>query len=342
MNPGEHEGRNRPPEAAPVRYRSFVVPSWDGLDVLRECLRALMLQTVDCEVVVVDNGSVDGTAAAVAAEFPDVVLVRVEENVGFGRAVNLGAGRATGDVLLVVNNDAVPAPDFAERMVAPFADPAVGMAAGVLTQRPHPDRVDSAGVELDVTVGSWDLGWNAPVASLGTRTPAGPCGGAAAYRASAWRDAGGFDAALFAYWEDVDLALRLRRAGWACAFVPAALALHRHGATLGAATPLQRRLDAFGRGFVLGRHGRDGLAAALRVAVLDWPVLAFDLLVARQPDVAARTTPGPRRGTRVAPGPTRRVAADRGLRRGAPAPVGVRRAPPAARTARAAARIDIP
>jgi N-acetylglucosaminyl-diphospho-decaprenol L-rhamnosyltransferase len=278
----------RPPprrRARSVVRATYVVPSWDGLEVLRECLRALMLQTVDCEVVVVDNGSVDGTAAAVAAEFPDVLLVRLEENVGFGRAVNLGAERATGDVLLVVNNDAVPAPDFAERMVAPFADPAVGMAAGVLTQRPHPDRVDSAGVELDVTVGSWDLGWNAPVASLGTTTPAGPCGGAAAYRASAWRDAGGFDPALFAYWEDVDLALRLRRAGWASAFVPDALALHRHGATLGAATPLQRRLDAFGRGFVLGRHGRDGPAAALRVAVLDWPVLAFDLLVARQPEV---------------------------------------------------------
>jgi GT2 family glycosyltransferase len=264
---------------------SFLVPSWNGLEVLREALRALAVQTVPCEVVVVDNGSADGTAEAVAAEFPDVVLVRIHENIGFGRAVNLGAVVASGDVLLVVNNDAVCAPDFAERMLAPFADPAIGMAAGVLTQRPHPDRVDSAGVELDATVGSWDLGWNAPVTTLGAREPVGPCGGAAAYRASAWRDAGGFDPALFAYWEDVDLALRLRRAGWRSAFVPAALALHRHGATLGAATPLQRRLDAFGRGFVLGRHGRRGLLAALRVAVLDWPVLAFDLLVARQPDV---------------------------------------------------------
>ncbi len=286
MHQDDLEGRNGPPQAGPPSLSgSFVVPSWNGLDVLRECLRALAVQTVDCEVVVVDNGSIDGTADAVAAEFPGVVLVGVEENVGFGRAVNLGAERATGHVLLVVNNDAVPAPDFAERMLAPFTDPAVGMAAGVLTQRPHPDRVDSAGVELDVTVGSWDLGWNAPVTSLGGRTPAGPCGGAAGYRASAWRDAGGFDPALFAYWEDVDLALRLRRAGWACAFVPSALALHRHGATLGAATPLQRRLDAFGRGFVLGRHGRRGRSAFLRVAVLDWPVLAFDLLVSRQPEV---------------------------------------------------------
>jgi N-acetylglucosaminyl-diphospho-decaprenol L-rhamnosyltransferase len=284
---------------------SFVVPSWNGLAILRESLPALLAQTVACEVVVVDNGSVDGTAEAVAAEFPEVTLVRVAENAGFGRAVDLGAARATGDVLLVVNNDAVCAPDFAERLLAPFADPAIGMAAAVLTQRPHPDRVDSAGIELDVTVGSWDLGWNAPVTSLGPRAPIGPCGGAAAYRASAWRDAGGFDPALFAYWEDVDLALRLRRAGWRSAFVPEALAVHRHGATLGAATPPQRRLDAFGRGFVLGRHGRRGVRAAALVAVLDWPVLAFDVLVSRRPDVLRER----RRG----------VAAGRASRTGPPA-----------------------
>jgi len=292
---------------------SFVVPSWNGLEVLREALRALRAQTVRCEVVVVDNGSADGTAEAVAAEFPEVVLVRLEENVGFGRAVNAGAERASGDVLLVVNNDAVCAPDFAERMLAAFDDPGVGMAAGVLTQRPHPDRVDSAGIELDVTVGSWDLGWNAPVAALGARVPVGPCGGAAAYRASAWRAAGGFDPALFAYWEDVDLALRLRRAGWRSAFVPGATALHRHSATLGAATPLQRRLDAFGRGFVLGRHGRRGLLAWLRVAALDWPVLAFDLLVSRRPDVLRERRRGLAEGRATRLGPPARELLTVGL-----------------------------
>src|SRR5215210_8821962 len=113
---------------------TFVVPSWNGLEILREALRALQKQTVAAEIVVVDNGSTDGTADAVAQEFPGVVLVQLQENVGFGRAVNLGAARASGDVLLVVNNDAVCAPDFAERMLAPFADPGIGMAAGVLTQ----------------------------------------------------------------------------------------------------------------------------------------------------------------------------------------------------------------
>ena len=285
---------------------TFVVPSWNGLEILREALRALREQTVPCEVVVVDNGSSDGTADAVAEEFPEVALVRLQENVGFGRAVNLGAASASGDVLLVVNNDAICALDFAERMLAPFEDAGIGMAAGVLTQRLHPGRVDSAGIELDVTVGSWDLGFNAPVASLGTREPVGPCGGGAAYRRSAWQGAGGFEPALFAYWEDVDLALRLRRAGWRSAFVPQALALHRHGATLGAATPTQRRLDAFGRGFVLGRHGHRGRRAALRVAILDWPVLAFDVLVSRQPAVLRER----RRG----------LAAGRATRQGPPAP----------------------
>ena len=275
---------------------SVVVPSWNGLGVLREAMPALLGQTADAEVIVVDNGSDDGTAEVVQAAWPEAVLVRTRENLGFGRAVNLGAARATGDVVVVVNNDAVPAPDFVERLLEPFADPAVGMVAGVLTQRPHPDRVDSAGVELDVTVGSWDLGWNAPVATLGDREPAGPCGGAAAYRRTAWQDAGGFDPALFAYWEDVDLALRLRRAGWRSAFAPRAVALHRHSGTLGAASPLQRRLDAFGRGFVLGRHGRAGLRANLQVAVLDWPVLAFDLLVSRQPDVLRERRRGLRTG----------------------------------------------
>jgi GT2 family glycosyltransferase len=282
---------------------SVVVPSWNGLEVLKEAMPALLAQTAGCEVIVVDNGSDDGTADVVQAAWPEAVLVRTPENLGFGRAVNLGASHATGDVVVVVNNDAVPAPDFVERLLEPFADPAVGMVAGVLTQRPRPDRVDSAGVELDVTVGSWDLGWDAPVATLGARRPAGPCGGAAAYRRTAWDDAGGFEPALFAYWEDVDLALRLRRAGWRSAFAPRAVALHRHSGTLGAATPVQRRLDAFGRGFVLGRHGRTGLRARLEVAVLDWPVLAFDLLVSRQPDVLRERRRGLRTGRSSRMGP---------------------------------------
>ena len=144
-----------------------------------------------------------------------MTVVGNTENLGFGRAVNRGAESARdADVLVLVNNDAVCAPDFVARMVAPFADPTVGMVAGVLLQSGAPGVIDSAGIELDTTLGSWDYLWNQSVTALAAAgSPVGPCGGAAAYRLSAFLELGGFDESLFAYWEDVDLALRLREAG---------------------------------------------------------------------------------------------------------------------------------
>ncbi len=115
-------------------------------------------------------------------------------------------------------------------------EPDVGMVAGVLLQAEAPDRIDSAGIELDTTLRSWDYLWNEPVSALAAAgDPVGPCGGAAAYRLRPFQELGGFDETLFAYWEDVDLALRFRAAGWTCALAPGARALHEHGQTLGAA-----------------------------------------------------------------------------------------------------------
>lgn len=264
---------------------SVVIPTLNGRALLLETLASLERQTLRTQVVVVDNASTDGTAEAVAARFPSVRLLVNERNLGFGAAVNRGAAACEGDVLVLVNNDVVCEPTFVERIVAPLADDGVGMVAGVLLQADRPGRVDSAGIELDATLRSWDVGWNRPVAELaGAADPVGPCGGAAAYRLDAFRAAGGFDEALFAYWEDVDLALRLRAAGWRCVLARDARALHRHGATLGAASPAQRRLEAFGRAYVLARYrvARSGVRTRLAIALLDWPVLLVHLLVRRE------------------------------------------------------------
>ena len=261
-----------------------MIPTRDARSLLLEALTSLAGQTVDHDVVVVDNASSDGTAAAVAERFPEVRVVRSEENLGFGRAVNRGVETVDTPIVILVNNDVVCEPDFVERMLAPFADDRVGLVAGVLLQHDAPELVDSAGIELDPTLRSWDRLWNRPAAELADGAPLGPCGGAAAYRMRAWREVGGFDDAFFAYWEDVDLALRLRLAGWSCAFAGDARVLHKHGQTLGAASPAQRRLEAFGRGFVLARYrvGGLGLATRLQIAALDWPVLAVHLLVRRE------------------------------------------------------------
>lgn len=278
-----------------------VIPTHDARELLRDCLESVARQDAPAHVVVVDNGSRDGTASMLRERFPTVQVVALQRNHGFGRAIGAGVrgSRVRPDAIVLVNNDTVCEPGFLRAILEPLADPAVGMVAGVLLRGDAPWLVDSAGVELDVTLGSWDAGWNLPLAELdGAATPVGPCGGAAAYRAGAFAAAGGFDPAFFAYWEDVDLALRLRLAGWRCVRAPTARALHRHGATLGAASPAQRRLEAFGRGYTLARYRvpQRGLVTRARIAALDWPGLAVHLLVRRELGPIRARAQGLRRG----------------------------------------------
>jgi N-acetylglucosaminyl-diphospho-decaprenol L-rhamnosyltransferase len=141
--------------------------------------------------------------------------------------------------------------------------------------------------------------WNRPVAGLDDAAePVGPCGGAAAFRTSAFREVEGFDETFFAYWEDVDLALRLRLAGHRCVRASSARALHKHGQTLGAASPAQRRLEAFGRGYVLAHYrvARQGMLTRVKIAVLDWPVLLVHLLVRRETGPLRERSRGTRAG----------------------------------------------
>ena len=119
----------------------------------------------------------------------------------------------------------------------------------------------------------------------------------------AFREVGGFDETFFAYWEDVDLALRLQLAGHRCVRASAARALHKHGQTLGAASPAQRRLEAFGRAYVLARYrvARRSLATRAQIALLDWPVLLVHLLVRRELGPLRERVRGTRAGLAAAP-----------------------------------------
>jgi N-acetylglucosaminyl-diphospho-decaprenol L-rhamnosyltransferase len=280
---------------------TVVIPTFNARSILSEALESLARQTVGHDVVVVDNASSDGTAELVAERFPDVRVVRLDENLGFGRAVNRGVEAVETELVVLLNNDVICEPAFLERLLEPFADERVGMVAGVLLQHDRPSLVDSAGIELDTTLRSWDAWWNRPAEELGDLPdPVGPCGGAAAYRTAVYREAGGFDDVFFAYWEDVDLALRIRLAGHECRRAPQARALHKHGATLGAASPRQRRLEAFGRAYVLARYrvARHGLLTRAKIAVLDWPVLLVHLVVRRELGPLRERRRGTRAGLR--------------------------------------------
>jgi GT2 family glycosyltransferase len=284
-----------------VATATVVIPTLNARELLRDALASLAGETV----VVVDNASTDGTAEMVARDFPGVRLLRNEENLGFGRAVNRGAAEAEGDVLVLLNNDVVCEPGFVAEICAPFADDRVGMAAGLLVQAASPELIDSAGIEIDPTLRAFDYLWNRPLPELEhAPDPLGPCGGAAAYRLAAFREAGGFDEAFFAYWEDTELALRLRLAGWDCRLAPGARALHRHGTTLGASSPAARRLEAFGRAYVLAKHR---VPRGPRVALLDWPALLVHAVFRRELAPISERRRGLREGRRNAlagPAPT--------------------------------------
>lgn len=253
-----------------------VIPTWRGRDLLRRCLAALRADGSSKRVIVVDNASEDGTAALVRGEFPEVTLIELADNVGFGRAVNAGVRIGEAEAIVLINNDVVVEPGFVDAIVAPLAAPRVGMVAG-LTTIPDSDLVDAFGIELDRALLSYNRARNAPVG-----TPAGrlamPSGGAAAYRRVAWEAAGGFDEAFFAYGEDVDLGLRLRSLGWEAAEAPAARGVHLGGATVGVDSPLQRQLAGFARGFMLRRYGILRSLVAPRSLLLDALVIGWGLV----------------------------------------------------------------
>jgi GT2 family glycosyltransferase len=257
-----------------------IVPSWNGARRLQGLLPSLGDSS---EVVVVDNGSTDDTAEVLARRFPNVELIRFERNRGFSKAVNSAAAVATSSTIVLVNDDCICEPGFAERLAA-GVDPSRGaaMAAGVLLEAHDPAIVDTAGIELDDTLLVFDYHTGQPVSVLDgeVAAPLGPSGAAAAFDRAAFLECGGFDERLFAYWEDVDLVLRLRLEGARCVLVPDARAVHSHSATLGSGSARKNYLTGFGRSYMLRKWGvlRNGrrTATLVREAGICAAQLVFD------------------------------------------------------------------
>jgi N-acetylglucosaminyl-diphospho-decaprenol L-rhamnosyltransferase len=230
-----------------------IVVTWRSGDRVLRCLDRLAAQMADHEVRVVDNASGDDTVAGIERAHPGVEVLQLDRNIGFGAAVNRGAAAGTADAIVLVNDDVELEDGALEALVEPLSDPSVGMVAG-LTTIPGRGLVDGFGIELDVTLAAY----NRLRRRRSTETPGvllGPSGGLAAYRRAAFEQAGGFDERLFAYGEDVDLALRLRSLGWLAAASGAARGVHVGGASFGVDSPHQRWLAGFARAFLLRRYG---------------------------------------------------------------------------------------
>ncbi|MDQ8045644.1 MAG: glycosyltransferase family 2 protein [Solirubrobacteraceae bacterium] len=256
-----------------------VVVTWNGRALLASCLHHLAAQTVPHRVIVVDNASADGTAAWLASDHPEITVVALPENVGFGAGNNRGVEVGTAPYVVLVNNDVDAAPAFLERIVEPLrTGDAIGAVAGLTTRPGEPVVVDQFGIQLDAGLGAYSRATGQDPDHLDPGPLAVPCGAAVAYRRSAYEAVGGFDEALFAYSEDLDLGLRLLAAGWRFAEAPGARGVHLGGATSGGGSPFQRRLSSFGRGFILGRYRHPTRLGAVHALVIDVAVILFGLL----------------------------------------------------------------
>jgi len=254
-----------------------VVVTYRGRDLLASCLDHLTAQAGDHRLIVVDNASGDGTVELVRTRYPQVTLVALERNVGFGAGVNAGAAVGDNEAIVLVNNDLDVDAGFLDALLEPLRDDErTGMVAA-LSLMPGRERVDAFGVQLDAALCTYNrLRHGRPDDEPGLL--AGPSGGAAAYRRTAFEQVGGFDERLFAYGEDTDLLLRMRSAGWRAAAAPAARGVHLGGASFGVDSPAQQWLGGFARGFLLRRWGvlrRRGAARALLVEAL---VVGFGLV----------------------------------------------------------------
>jgi GT2 family glycosyltransferase len=211
---------------------AVVIPNWNGRRWLPECLAALAAQTVaPSQVIVVDNGSDDDSVSYLRSEHPSVRVIGLQTNTGFAHAANVGIHAACSPFVALVNTDAILSPDWTERMAAVLDRYAgAGSATGKMLVLDNPGEVDDAGDVLRRDGACEQRGrFHRDDGSLDEPGEVfGACAGAALYRRDAVLDLGGFDERLFAYLEDVDLAVRLQLAGWRCRYEPA-VALHAGG-----------------------------------------------------------------------------------------------------------------
>ncbi|MEM8860222.1 MAG: glycosyltransferase family 2 protein [Chloroflexota bacterium] len=210
---------------------SIIIPHWNGKYHLDVCLNSLRQQTVqDFEVIVVDNGSEDGSQAYIKAKFPEVKLIENGENLGFTGACIKGYEAAVGDFIILLNNDTEATPNWLEKLLAGFENqPEIGSVIGKILLFDARDTFHTAGdiVRIDGSPGNRGV-WQTDEGQYDEpEFIMSGCGAAVAYRKEALQDAGFLDNSFYFSCEDVDLGWRLNLAGWRVLYQPDAVLYHK-------------------------------------------------------------------------------------------------------------------
>ncbi|MDP1536716.1 MAG: glycosyltransferase family 2 protein [Burkholderiales bacterium] len=209
---------------------AVIIVNFNAGAMLERCLAALDRQTYrDFRVIVVDNASTDGSVDGIAARHPGVVLVPAGVNLGFAAGNNLGLRHAgDADWILLLNPDAYAAPDCLERLVAAAAAGGFDFFGCRMRLADIPELLDGTGDVYHTSGVAWrrDHGLRADAGAQEPGEIFAPCAAAALYRCADLEAVGGFDESYFCYFEDIDLAFRLRLRGLRCGYVPDAVVDH--------------------------------------------------------------------------------------------------------------------
>lgn len=236
---------------------SVIVPNYNGISILRNCLLSLLEHDrKPDQIVVVDNGSSDGSPDIIRREFPSITLVALDKNTGFTGANNAGIKASSGDLLVLLNNDCIVEPLWLDSLLHRMDDPSVAAVTSSMRNISDVNIMDSAGGQIDWMGFARDTGKgeSASLHRKSTSIPF-PCGGAVIIRRSALpRPDRLFWDELFIYQEDLDLGYELIRTGWKIVYEPAAVVRHMHSATMSKFSFFKERLCVRNRLLVMRKH----------------------------------------------------------------------------------------
>ena len=223
---------------------SIIIVNWNGMVHLPDCLNSLAEQTFhDLEVIMVDNGSDDGSVEFVKGHYPWVKVVALSENTGFASGNNRGFEHSSGHYIVTLNNDIRAEPDWLETLIrVADAHPLAGMVGSRICSFSDPDIIDSVGMGIcrdGMSRGRFrNRRWSTLRLSDVERILF-PSACVALYRRAMIEEIGFFDDDFFAYAEDSDLGLRGRLAGWEAVAATQAVVYHKYSQTTGRLSPFK-------------------------------------------------------------------------------------------------------
>jgi GT2 family glycosyltransferase len=216
---------------------TVVIPNWNGMNWLSDCLQSLARQdTPDFGILIIDNGSTDGSMEFIKQNHPNIEVVSLPNNTGFANAANIGIEKSATPYIVFLNADTRVYPDWLSSLLDRIENspPEIAAINSQMLRMDDPERLDDAGDEMTWFGATIKRGYNQLASGHDEEVEVfSACAGAALYRRDFLLETGGFDPAFFAYLEDVDLGLRGRLLGYRYLYLPKAKVIHKgHGSNI--------------------------------------------------------------------------------------------------------------